>query len=422
MTDIDRRSLLAGTVAGTLLASAKGAVAQPAKKASAPAINRNLPDITVVGAGAFGTWTALCLRERGAKVTLLDSYGAGNARQTSGDETRMIRCNYDDKEIYSRWAAKAFSRWNERQEEFGRRLIFPNGALAPNVTPKAMAVTTAIFKKLNIPFEVLKPEECKNRWPQGRFEDHDNALWEPRAGTVKARESLIAAAEVFVQKGGISKIGMATPGLVSNGKMNELNLSDGTKLSTGMAIFACGPWLPKVFPSILANYLILTRSEIFYVGSPPGDLSYHWERFPNILFGGWGYSLSDVDYGYKVAPSGARIPMDPDADERIVSTFMIDHAREFVQHRVPGLIGQPIVASRVCTLENSNNSDYIIDTHPEMSNVWVAGGGSGHAFKMGPYTGEYIADRVTGVSDPAEEKALFALKAHAPFPPDRRRE
>ena len=413
MSVIDRRSVIGGTFAGALANST--VVAAQSKKPSSPSINHNLPDIAVIGAGAFGTWTALCLRERGAKVTLLDSFGAGNARQTSGDETRMIRCNYGDKALYSRWAALAFTRWSERQEEFGRRLIFPNGALAPNVSASAMAAATGIFNRLNIPFEVLKPEECKARWPQGRFEDQNDALWEPRAGTVKARESLIAATEVFVKKGGVNKIGMGVPGKVSNGTMTELRLTDGSQLSTGVAVFACGPWLSKVFPSILNNYLRLTRSEIFYVGSPPGDLSYHWERFPNILFGGWGYSLSDVDYGYKVAPSGAGIPMDPDQDERIVSTFMIDKAREFVAHRVPGLVGQPIVASRVCTLENSNNSDYIIDIHPEMSNVWMAGGGSGHAFKMGPHTGEYIADRVTGIADPVEERSAFALKAHSPI-------
>src|SRR5689334_2628389 len=79
MTGPHRRALLTGLGTAAMAASA------------GPAIGRNLPDITVVGAGAFGAWTALCLRERGARVMLLDSYGAGNARQTSGDETRQIR-------------------------------------------------------------------------------------------------------------------------------------------------------------------------------------------------------------------------------------------------------------------------------------------------------------------------------------------
>ncbi len=95
MDSINRRTVLTwiGTAAGSVASGFKmRAAAEPlAKKSPAPAIGRNLPDVTVVGAGAFGAWTALCLRERGAKVTLLDSYGAGNARQASGDETRQIR-------------------------------------------------------------------------------------------------------------------------------------------------------------------------------------------------------------------------------------------------------------------------------------------------------------------------------------------
>ena len=418
MTDnINRRTVLGwlGTTVGAAASSTK-LICETSALQAAPAISKNLPDITVVGAGAFGAWTALCLRERGAKVTLLDSYGAGNARQASGDETRQIRCAYGEREIYSRWADRAFTRWHERQDEFKRRLIYDNGVLSPNEPVAQFEAEKVIFAKLKIPFEVLTPDECKKRWPQGGFEGDERALYEPRAGIVKARESLIAATEIFQQKGGTYKIGMATPGASQGGKMSNLKLADGTTMGTGLAIFACGPWLPTVLPDVMTDFIRRTRSEVFYVGSPAGDLSYHWERFPNMWHGGGGYSLSDVDYGYKVAPSGpGSLTIDPDTDERIVSPIMWEMARRFVAHRTPGLVNQPIVASRVCNLENSDNEHFIIDTHPGMSNVWIAGGGSGHGFKMGPVTGEYIADRVIGRADPAEEKALFALKAHKPI-------
>jgi sarcosine oxidase len=423
LENINRRTVLtwlgtaAGAAASTLKLRAKAEVVT-----GAPAINHNLPDVTVVGAGAFGAWTALCLRERGVKVTLLDSYGAGNARQASGDETRQIRSAYGDREIYSRWADRAFTLWHQRQDEFKRRLIFDNGVLSPNEPVEQFEAEKRIFTKLKIPFEVLTPDECKKRWPQGGFEGDERSLFEPRAGIVKARGALIAVTEVFTQKGGTYQIAMATPGASEGGKITSLKLADGTTMSTGMAIFACGPWLPTVLPSVLENYIRRTRSEVFYVGSPPGDLSYHWERFPNIWHGGGGYSLSDVDYGYKVAPSGPGVlTIDPDHDERIVSPIMWEMARRFVAHRTPGLVNQPIVASRVCNLENSDNEHFIIDTHPEFANVWIAGGGSGHGFKMGPKTGEYLADRVLGIADPAEEKALFALSAHKPIPNQTRR-
>ena len=410
---MDRREFLVGAGLGAVATALS-----PQEAKAAPAIGRNLPDVTVVGAGAFGAWTALCLVERGAKVTLLDSYGAGNARQASGDETRQIRAAYGDREIYSRWATRAFALWHQRQEEFKRRLIFVNGVLSPNPPKDQFEAEQRIFTKLKIPYETLTQEECKKRWPQGGFEGDQYARFEPQAGTVKARESLIAATETFTQKGGIYRIGMAVPGESKGGKLTSLKLNDGTSLSCGTAIFACGPWLPTVLPGVMKGFVRPTRAEVFYIGSPPGDLSYHWERFPNIYSSGIGYSLSDVDYGYKVAPRWPRnlnMEMDPDNDERIVSPLLREIAYRFVAQHTPGLLNQPIVASRVCNLEDSDNEHFIIDTHPELSNLWIAGGGSGHAFKMGPATGEYIADRVIGAADPAEEKALFSLASHKAF-------
>src|SRR5687767_7086398 len=102
MQRIDRRSFLKATAVG----AAAAAVAVPA-----PALSQNRPDIVVVGAGAFGAWAALVLRERGTSVTLLDAFGPGNSRATSGGETRQIRVGYGDREVYSRWVLRAFDRW-----------------------------------------------------------------------------------------------------------------------------------------------------------------------------------------------------------------------------------------------------------------------------------------------------------------------
>src|SRR3954463_15749885 len=44
--------------------------------------------VVVIGAGAWGGWTALNLRKAGVKVTLVDQYGPANSRATSADETR----------------------------------------------------------------------------------------------------------------------------------------------------------------------------------------------------------------------------------------------------------------------------------------------------------------------------------------------
>lgn len=407
----DRRSLLLG---GTLAGTAAVAGAVSARQRS-PAIGRRLPDVIVVGAGAFGGWTALELRERGARVTLVDLYGPGNPRASSGDENRLIRAAYGDREIYTRWASEAFDLWHERQEQFGRRLIYANGGLRA-VTPAALAAQRPIFERLGLVHEVLTPDEVHARWPQIRYDDVDTIIFERKAGAVKARESMIAVAEAFERLGGQVKIGRAE--LASGAGRAASVLVDGEPLPAGEVVLAAGPWLPRLLPSLLGERIRTPRREIFYIGSPPGDHRYRWEHLPN-LSDPLAYTASDTDYGVKVAARLANVAMDPDEGERMPSTFLADQVRDYVARRMPGLVGQPIVAARVCQTEYTDNGHFLIDRHPDHDNVWIAGGGSGHAFKMGPKLGRYVADRVTegGVSRP-DDDALFALASHGRAGPE----
>src|SRR5688572_17333214 len=103
-TAIDRRDFLrrAGIGAGTLVAGGGSSLlaASPARAESHP-VRRRQQDVVVVGAGVFGAWTAYHLQQMGATVTLVDLYGPGNSRSTSGDETRGIRTAYGENTQWS---------------------------------------------------------------------------------------------------------------------------------------------------------------------------------------------------------------------------------------------------------------------------------------------------------------------------------
>ena len=76
----------------------------------------------------------------------------------------------------------------------------------------------------------------------------------------------------------------------------------------------------------------------------------------------------------------------------------------------PGLKDAPLVETRVCQYENSSNGDFLLDRHPQMKNVWLAGGGSGHGFKHGPAVGEYLAAQVLGTGNAPEPRFSLATK------------
>ena len=83
----------------------------------------------VVGAGAFGGWTALELPAAGPQVTLVDAWGPGNSRASSGGETRVIRGVYGADRIYTEMAARAFQLWHENEARWKTKLYRRTGAL-----------------------------------------------------------------------------------------------------------------------------------------------------------------------------------------------------------------------------------------------------------------------------------------------------
>jgi glycine/D-amino acid oxidase-like deaminating enzyme len=405
-----RREFLSKTIAATALATtARAAAAQTGDRSA---------DVVVVGAGVFGVWTALLLLERGHRVTLLDAYGPGNSRSASGDESRHIRAGYEENGLYTEWAMKSMALWKEREVEFKRRMLYPADRLqmARTLTPDLVA-QKAIFDKLKIPYEVLSQSELKKRWPQVEFEDVGVAFYETdkSSAVLKARDNCLLLAEIFEKKGGMFTIARALPGTARGHRLDAVDIGGGRTVSGATFVFATGPWLRKTFPHLLGRKIATPRRELYYWGVPPGDTRFTWPNLPTWSDGVLGnYGFPNIDRGVKVAPPAAGVfQQDPDDAERVPSGYLIQQAREWVAKRFPALKDMPIVETRICQVEQTDNGDFLIDRHPDYDNVWIAGGGSGHGYKHAPMVGQYVADRVEGKTPDAELSKRFALAGRA---------
>jgi glycine/D-amino acid oxidase-like deaminating enzyme len=122
------------------------------------------------------------------------------------------------------------------------------------------------------------------------------------------------------------------------------------------------------------------------------------------------YGMPDIESrGLKIALDAHGMAVDPDTQSRVVSEKSAQEMREYVARRFPALLDAPIAETRVCQYENTSNGDFLIDRHPELENVWLAGGGSGHGFKHGPAVGEYMAGQLMGEA-PSEPRFSLATK------------
>lgn len=374
------------------------------------------PDVAVVGAGAFGAWTALYLLQKGASVTLVDAYGPGNYRSTSGGDSRQIRAGYGDREMYTEWALEAFRMWRRWERALDEELMVTCGRLsfAPERTA-GMEAEARVLDAHGVEHELLTPEEVRRRWPQISVDGVGAAHFEPGAATIRAARAMRAVGERVVAEGGRLSVARAHPGPSTGGRMDSLRLTgeglDSGALSAGVYVFACGPWLPEVFPGLLADRITVPRRDVFFFGPPEGDDRFTWPNLPNFSEGSAHvYGFPDLDgRGVKVAPYGGVDPFDPDADERIVAWHWLKRARAWLARRFPALSDQPVVHSRVCQLENTADEHFLIDRHPEMENVLIAGGGTGHGFKHGPKLGDYISDRALGREGDPELARTFSL-------------
>jgi monomeric sarcosine oxidase len=369
-------------------------------------------DVVVVGAGVFGSWTAWHLAKRKLKVLVLDSYGVAHARASSGGETRIIRMSYAADEIYTRWSQQSLVQWKELSAVCGQALFQQTGVLwLEGADDLRLRESQATIERCGIAHEVMDNATLSKRYPQVNFYGVSRGLLEPGSGVLLARRAVQSVMEEAKKKNAEFLIAQAvTPD--GSGKISKLATSRCGAFSAGQFVFACGPWLGKVFPELLGHRIFPTRQEVFFFGSPAGDALFAPPALPTWLFNNDEvYGTPDIESrGLKMARDAHGERVDPDTQSRVVSTEGAEWARNYVERRFPALKDAPIVETRVCQYENTSNGDFLIDRHPDMPNVWLAGGGSGHGFKHGPALGEYLAGQICG-EEKAEPRFSLASKA-----------
>jgi len=369
-------------------------------------------DVAVVGAGVFGAWTAWHLARRGLRVVLLEAYGPAHNRASSGGETRIIRMSYGPDEIYTRWAQRSLVQWKELCASAGEKLFLQTGVLWMAAEGDAyLRDSIANLQRHGVKHEVMNRRELEVRYPQVNFEGVACGVLETESGVLLARRAVNCVVENAKQAGVEFRIAQITQPRAA-GKLESISTTSGECISAGSFVFACGPWLGKLFPEVLGQRIFPTRQEVFFFGSPPGDPRFAPPALPTWLFQGEEmYGMPDIESrGLKVALDRHGERVDPDTQSRLPTREAVDQARNYVARRFPALEDAPITETRVCQYENTSNGDFLVDRHPELSNVWLAGGGSGHGFKHGPAFGEYATSVVLG-QEAAELRFTLATKA-----------
>jgi sarcosine oxidase len=356
------------------------------------------PDVVVAGAGVMGVFTALVLRERGLDVVLVDPWEPGHPRATSSSESRVIRAIYGHDALYAEWSWKALYMWEGREAEIGRRLLYRTGVLwLAREDSGYEAAGEAVLKRLAIPHERIAAADLAARYPGLAAEGLRFGLLEPKAGALLARDGVRGLADLFARKGGRIGRGLVEIGASRAGHLEAVRVGS-ERLAAGGFVFACGPWLPQVFPELLGSLIRCCRAQELYFGVPPGDRRFDAGALPTWVEIGAFYGVPGLEgRAFKIGIDRAGPEMDPTHGDRSVDPASVSEARAYLARRFPTLADAPLVDSRVCTYETTPDEHLALGRHPGFENVWVAGGGSGHGYKLAPVIGEMMADLITGV-------------------------
>jgi glycine/D-amino acid oxidase-like deaminating enzyme len=300
-------------------------------------------------------------------------------------------------------------------------------------------------------------DEVRKRWPQFAIDDITAVLYEPNAGVVRARRATESVAEVFRHEGGRIVIARVIPPEPGEFDGHTVRLTNGDTIAADTFVFAVGPWLAKTF-LLMQNRMRTPLGTVLYFGTPPGDQRFTYPNLPSWNFPGTtGWAALPVDNrGFRVrgGGGGGRRPQtatsdtaqanrqasatmdaepaarpaasrsqasqaglsDPDLSVRWVEPERLTRSVDFVAERFPALKDAPILQTHACHYESTSSRNFIVDRHPNLRNVWIAGGGNAEAFKMGPVLGEYIARRVLGDEGDPDIAAQFRIP-ETEFPP-----
>jgi glycine/D-amino acid oxidase-like deaminating enzyme len=353
------------------------------------------PRVAVVGAGAFGGWTALHLQRLGARVTLFDAWGPGNPRASSGGESRVLRAVYGPDGIYVAMVRRALPQWIELGHTPSEPLYVETGALwLLGEDDRYVRAAAPLLAEFGFALRELTVAETAQRFPAIALDGVRAVYLEEEAGILHARRACLAVRDALLRAGGTYA---------------RAEIDPAREIDADVAVFACGPWLGKALPGGAGG-----RGPAHAPGGPVLRNPRHLRRPlrprqpPCLARLRQAHLLRHARPGDRLQARRrhARRALRPHRGGPH-SQRGSDRARARLPgHPLPELARAPILRAEVCQYENSPDGHLVLDRHPERDNVWLLGGGSGHGFKLAPALGELAAEAI--LSD-REVPALFRL-------------
>lgn len=362
--------------------------------------------VLVVGAGILGSWTASALASRGFEVTLVDQFAPGNARASSGGESRTIRFAHGSDELLTEWSMQSVRHWQELDRGWHEPLQATAGAtwlIRDGEDDSWETASASTLARCGAQYRWLDTDEIQSMYGRTAIRGFRRGLHEPDAGLLYARRSVRAIVARCREQGVTVATSHARPG--ADGRVV---LGDGSHIERDHVVWACGPWLGRLFDDVTITAL---RQHIYYFGGDQLGLDQMplWLDRTSMVYG----SGDLTGRGIKINTDREFVEADLDRDDRLADTATLAWLRRYLSEHFPGLADRPVTGSETNQYEMSVNGDFIIDRLPGATSWWIVGGGSGQGFKHAPMIGAEAANLLAGGAPTTSRFSLQSPRAHS---------
>ena len=351
-------------------------------------------DVIVLGVGAMGSAALYHLARRGVSVCGVERHKIGHDFGSSHGHVRVIRQAYFEHPDYVPLLRRAYRLWESLEEQCSETLFVKSGmAVFGGPDSEAIAGLDACYAEHDLPHERMPAPALCERFPQFHIPRGHVGYWDPIAGYLYVEKCVEQHARLAVENGAEMLTATEVVDWRADTKGVTVVTNDG-ELFAHHLVLAAGAWSGPALASAGVK-LNVTRQIQFWYDSP-SLAQFEAPRFP-IFFveneRGPFYGFPSIDgMGLKVAQHSDGPPVaNPSSLTRDLQPGDEGPVRQFLSETFPDL-KPDLLRHAPCMYSNTPDKHFVIDSHPEFSNVSIAAGFSGHGFKFASVVGEILAD------------------------------
>ncbi|CAN0860192.1 Probable sarcosine oxidase [Linum grandiflorum] len=355
----------------------------------------------------MGSAAAYQLARRGKRVILLEQFDFLHHRGSSHGESRTIRAAYPE-DYYCAMAVQSSRLWEEAESEIGYKVYFksPHLDMGPAGHKSLLGIISSCSKN-SIGCRVLDQRQVEEEFAgRVRIPEDWIGIRTDLGGVIKPTKAVSMFQTLAFQKGAVLRDHTEVKGILKNeesgGGVRVLIGDEGGEIRAEKCVITAGAWTNKLLKKVSGMELPIQPVETTVCywrvregqegnctmeGGFPTFASYGEPLFygtPSLEFPG--LMKIAVHDGY---------PCDP--DKRVWGPGKsMEELKVWIEERFGGMVVgiRGPEAKQSCMYSMTPDEDYVIDFLGEEfgKDVVVAGGFSGHGFKMGPAVGKILAD------------------------------